>query len=356
MAPDLVSNVFNDRSRRGPASSQGTNSRSVMSRRTNAVFGQHTHHVQVPLPLIEIKKDEEMSIGKPQNGFEEQQGNEMDYVADQTSIAAVSSTQISRTIKVDPGISNDPKLMQTVQIIIEDCMTTQSSSMPSHAFPPSETTDQPREEGEMVQSETMHHPLQRTLAINQRSRVHNDPKIMQNIQIIIEDCMRTRITRPLSDTARISQSTNPPLGDTEMIENDSSQRDLTQEMSENGPHSISYQCYRCKKALLDEPDCRKHLSLMCLESFICRVCDKNFRFQLDLSRHLESHTGEEKSSVCSPPKAGNRKEFVVKSKLIEHKASYKITKWHACIHPNCGKKFLSRRQLMQHSRVDSGDT
>lgn len=217
------------------------------------------------------------------------------------------------------------------------------------------------------------------LTINEQSNDLNDPKLMQTVQVVVEDCMTTRSTSHRPDEARGSATGDNQRNSREKdIGGPSGDKMVSPFPAGTEPRGsgISFQCYRCQKQFHEEPFCRRHMSSMCVQPFVCRICDKMFRFQSQLSRHLDYHLGE-RLIVCTWPES--REQFDTEEELTQHKTIIDTgsvqksnavgssirgdgerrnpvhidKKPHICPHLQCGKKFERAGKLRRHQLVHS---
>jgi uncharacterized C2H2 Zn-finger protein len=91
-----------------------------------------------------------------------------------------------------------------------------------------------------------------------------------------------------------------------------------------------------------------HAPLVQQKKFKCETCDKAFSRKNDLSRHMQTHTGE-KPHVCET--CG--KAFARYSDLTMHMRTHSGVKPHVC--KTCDKAFSQSGHLAMHLRTHSGE-
>lgn len=83
-----------------------------------------------------------------------------------------------------------------------------------------------------------------------------------------------------------------------------------------------FQCYHCQKLFYDETDCRHHMTSLCFQSLVCRICDKVFLSRPKLQQHLSLHIGEK---LCDTTTMAKDMPFKPKHKfplVVHHTLTY----------------------------------
>ncbi|XP_045177693.2 gastrula zinc finger protein XlCGF52.1-like [Mercenaria mercenaria] len=111
-----------------------------------------------------------------------------------------------------------------------------------------------------------------------------------------------------------------------------------------------FPCPECDKSFVCRSSQMRHRKLHHLigDIYKCHNCDKTFRAETDLKRHLLTHTGERPWScgLCS-------KSFVSKSSLKVHEKSHDDSQKFSCV--VCHKMFHIKTDLTRHESTHTGD-
>ena len=115
-----------------------------------------------------------------------------------------------------------------------------------------------------------------------------------------------------------------------------------------------FTCDECSKSYRDSNNLMRHKKSHQTEfpyndkPYTCGICEKRYRDNHDLQRHVRIHTGEEpyKCDMCD-------RGFIDKRTLEKHIKRHKGEKF--CICPICKKGFVDNRALNRHIRTYNGE-
>lgn len=256
---------------------------------------------------------------------------------------------------IDLSLYNDPKLMQTVRIVIDDFRKIRNKS--NRSGKARKRIGNPRTRDCHARRTAPKYNLRNTkssLAAIVSRNFSSNAKVFSTVKVPDENYMETSSSPDAPQEPKTADLPNneesktievfQPVVNTEMFEVIETPPFFTELETET--RGITSECK--KQFDHHETDCRKHISSLCIGSYACRICDKTFEFESELYRHMEDHVDP---IVCPWPECD--KKFVLKSDQIKHSTVHavKVKRPYVCTEPKCGKRFAFVSNLVLHGSI-----
>ncbi len=155
----------------------------------------------------------------------------------------------------------------------------------------------------------------------------------------------TSHTRIHSENTAHSPPTFSPA-DSPFESSESFQEEVSQ-ISNTGGNSQLYSCHKCQKTFKFIGSLRKHIKQNhSRNAFVCVLCQKKCGNEYELSRHIQTHTGETvfpwRCKICD-------QRFQLKREVRAHAVIHETPEMHSC--RTCGKEFSLKSTLLRHERM-----
>lgn len=108
-----------------------------------------------------------------------------------------------------------------------------------------------------------------------------------------------------------------------------------------------YSCDHCGLEMTRKRLIKQHVLIHAEPSFECNICQKKFRVESYLKKHLLTHQDRDRNLICSDVSC--KKTFFDKMSLVRHMRKHNINDQFAC--DLCDKTFLRRVALTKHQKL-----